>query len=641
MVGVIALVGVALTGSAAAQQTDPTYEVVGSDVIGERQFDGSGAAVAMSDDGTVIAVGAPGNNADGNDKGHVRVYGLTDGDWVQIGADIDGEGDTDRSGISVALSADGMTVAIGAAQNDGAADNAGHVRVYSLDAGNWVQVGSDIDGEAEGDKSGFSVALSADGTTVAIGAPENDGTGANAGHVRVYAVSADRWSQVGADIDGEAEGDQSGFSVSLSNDGTRVAIGAPEAQGQVMGESRFDTGHVRVYELSAGSWGQVGADIDGEDQSDRSGTSVSLSGDGTTVAIGARANDEAAQGAGHVRVFGLDAGAWSQIGADIEGEGADDQSGNTNSVALSDDGTTLVIGAANNDGAAENAGHVRVFALDADAWTQVGVDVDGDAVGQRMGAAVAVSADGSNLIGGADGYDDGASPDAGRAQVYELVTPVPPEEPPEEPPVEEPPVEEPPAEEPAKTCAGIEVTVDIDAGDEPTEGDDVILGTPADDDIDGRGGSDVICGLQGDDAISGGDGADQIFAGAGADTVDGGAGNDFIAAGSGADIVNGGLANDRIFGGADNDIIMGDGGYDRLRGGTGDDDIDGGTHDDQIWGNQGRDTLKGGNGNDILRGGFALDSFDGGAGTNDACTVTDPNGVVETRIGCERGVFGL
>ena len=78
-------------------------------------------------------------------------------------------------------------MAIGATGNDGAGSNAGHTRVYEYSGSAWVQKGSDIDGEAAGDYSGRSVSLSNDGRTVAIGAIFNDGTGSNAGHVRVYA----------------------------------------------------------------------------------------------------------------------------------------------------------------------------------------------------------------------------------------------------------------------------------------------------------------------------------------------------------------------------------------------------------------------------------------------------------------------
>ena len=79
----------------------------------------------------------------------------------------------------------------------------------------WVQRGSDIDGEAADDRSGYSVSLSSDGSIVAIGAVFNDGTGSNAGHTRVYEYSGSAWVQKGSDIDGEAAGDYSGYSLSL------------------------------------------------------------------------------------------------------------------------------------------------------------------------------------------------------------------------------------------------------------------------------------------------------------------------------------------------------------------------------------------------------------------------------------------
>ncbi|MBT5398121.1 MAG: hypothetical protein HOL26_02950, partial [Micrococcales bacterium] len=84
---------------------------------------------------------------------------------------------------------DGTRVAIGASANDGTGSNAGHVRIYELSGGTWTQLGSDIDGEAVNDYSGYSVSLSSDGTRVAIGALYNDGAGSNAGHVRLYSIT--------------------------------------------------------------------------------------------------------------------------------------------------------------------------------------------------------------------------------------------------------------------------------------------------------------------------------------------------------------------------------------------------------------------------------------------------------------------
>ena len=103
--------------------------------------------------------------------------------WQQIGADIDGEAADDWSGGSVSMSADGQTVAIGATSNDGNGSSSGHVRVYRWAGLGWSQLGADIDGEAIGDDSGYSVSMSADGEMVAIGALYNDGNGAASGHV--------------------------------------------------------------------------------------------------------------------------------------------------------------------------------------------------------------------------------------------------------------------------------------------------------------------------------------------------------------------------------------------------------------------------------------------------------------------------
>jgi hypothetical protein len=176
------------------------------------------------------------------------VYEWNNSAWVRRGLDIDGEAAYDRSGHSVSLSADGSVVAIGAPDNDGNGYNSGHVRVYEWNGSAWVRRGLDIDGEAAHDNSGRSVSLSADGSVVAIGAPYNDGNGTNSGHVRVYEWNGSAWVRRGIDIDGEAAGDQSGYSVSLSADGSVVAIGEIYNDGN----GTTNSGHVRVYKYEDG-----------------------------------------------------------------------------------------------------------------------------------------------------------------------------------------------------------------------------------------------------------------------------------------------------------------------------------------------------------------------------------------------------
>ena len=146
-------------------------------------------------------------------------------EWTQLGSGIDGEDEWDESGEFVSMSSDGTRVAIGASGNDGGnscefPNEAGHVRVYKYNtSGEWAQLGSDIDGECD-DKLG-AVSISSDGTRVAAGAKGHD-TGS--GRVRVYEYASGGWTQLGSNIDGEAECDLLGFSVSMSLDGARGAF---------------------------------------------------------------------------------------------------------------------------------------------------------------------------------------------------------------------------------------------------------------------------------------------------------------------------------------------------------------------------------------------------------------------------------
>jgi hypothetical protein len=458
------LIAAGFTGA----QIKDSWIQLGGDIDGEAAYDNSGWSVSLSSDGTIMAIGAYGNDGNGSYSGHVRVYKyITNTDtntssWTQLGGDIDGEAAFDDSGWSVSLSSDGTIVAIGAPYNDSNGSSSGHVRVYEYTNDSWNQLGGDIDGEAASDYSGTSVSLSYDGTIVAIGATGNDVNGTSSGHVRVYQFSDGSWNQLGGDIDGEAAYDYSGWSVSLSNNGDIVAIGAFGNDG-----NGSTSGHVRVYEwkeftqsmvnqyhysnqtqdstqtkpliitskdengnyiapiIGNSYWTQMGIDIDGEAAYDRSGYSVSLSGDGTIVAIGAYYNDgntgNSDDNRGHVRVYNWDGSAWTQMGDDIDGEATDDYSGR--SVSLSSDGSIVAIGTYGNDGNGNESGHVRVYQYitnndtNTSSWTQLGTDIDGEASGDESGTSVSLSSDGSIVAIGAPTNDANGN-DSGHVRVY-------------------------------------------------------------------------------------------------------------------------------------------------------------------------------------------------------------------------------
>lgn len=394
---------------------------IGSDIDGEAIDDRSGHSVAINTDGTIVAIGALSNDQNGVNSGHVRVYQYILGVWTQLGQDIDGATASDGSGSSIALSDDGMILAIGSPYNSDNGVNAGHVRVfnYGPNSSQWTQIGQNLDGESAGDEFGRSVSLSGSGSFLAIGGPKNAGNGNASGHVRVFEYNG-LWNQVGSDIDGEAADDLSGYSVSLKDweSVLFVAISAKENDG-----SFLDAGHVRIYTLDNNTWYQVGNDIDGEASGDDFGRDISLNSDASIIAIGASGNDDSGSNSGHARVYELILGSWSQIGQDLDGEDDNDYFGK--SVSLNSAGNVLAVGGYMNDAnnqTTPNKGHVMVFNNVGGSWYQVGTDIDGEAANNYSGASICLNSTGSRIVIGAPFNADNGSA-SGQARIFENITP--------------------------------------------------------------------------------------------------------------------------------------------------------------------------------------------------------------------------
>lgn len=188
----------------------------------------------------------------------------------------------------------------------------------------------------------------------------------------------------------------------------------------------------------------------------------------------------------------------------------------------------------------------------------------------------------------------------------------------------------------APRCGGRIATVNLELGEEPTAGDDVVLGTRAGDVIIAGQGDDLICALDGDDQVVAGFGDDLVLAGRGDDTVFGGAGRDVINGQIGSDRLDGGDDDDLMYGSLGHDIMDGGPGDDRLHGRAGRDELRGGPGNDSLYGGSGSDVVSGGpgddylqldrgwdratgdDGNDRIRGGGGWDGIDGGPG-DDRC----------------------
>ena len=137
-------------------------------------------------------------------------------------------------------------------------------------------------GEAGGDEFGRAVSINGAGTRIAVGAPNNDGNGSDAGQVRIYEWNGSAWIQLGIDLDGEAANDHSGWSVDMNEAGDRVVIGETDNAGA--GTRR---GQVRVFSWNGIAWNQVGNDLNGLGTDDEFGWNVSMSASGGKIIVGA------------------------------------------------------------------------------------------------------------------------------------------------------------------------------------------------------------------------------------------------------------------------------------------------------------------------------------------------------------------
>jgi hypothetical protein len=178
--------------------------------------------------------------------GRVRVYKYNSGtDWTYRGQ-FEGTQSSERAGTSVSLSADGTILAIGHPYYiSGVTNEAGRVRIYKYNSGtDWTWRG-DLTGFNLIENSGYNVSISADGTLIAIGAPYNVAWGK--GIVRIYKYnSGTDWTKRG-EITGTQMGEHNGFSVSLSADGTTVAVGSEKYDSNNTGDKE---GRVRIFNLS-------------------------------------------------------------------------------------------------------------------------------------------------------------------------------------------------------------------------------------------------------------------------------------------------------------------------------------------------------------------------------------------------------
>jgi hypothetical protein len=349
------------------------------------------------------------------------------------------------------------------------------VYVFTRVGGAWSQQAYLKASNAETlDMFGYSVALSADGSNLAVGTyledsnatavggNQRDNSADGAGAVYLFTRVGGAWSQQAyIKASNTDAGDGFGFSVALSGDGNALAVGAigEDSKATGVGGNQADNGSnsagaVYLFTRVGAAWShQAYIKASNTGAGDRFGRSVALSADGNTLAVGADGEgsiaigvggeqaDNSANGAGAVYVFARVGGAWSQQAyIKASNTGAGDWFGD--SVVLSADGDTLAVGATGEDGdgagvggnqsdnSAKSAGAVYVFTRIGGAWNQQAyIKASNTDATDEFGYGLALSADGKTLVVGAHGESsnatgiggiqfDNKAPAAGAVYVY-------------------------------------------------------------------------------------------------------------------------------------------------------------------------------------------------------------------------------
>jgi trimeric autotransporter adhesin len=438
--------------------------------------DDFGAAVALSGDGATLAVGAPGESSaatgvDGDPRrddapgaGAVYVLTRTRARWVHRAyLKASNASARDGFGCSVALSADGNTLAVGACGEDGSdaggdpdhdgTPQAGAVYVFARSGASWRQTDYLKAPDASaGDRFGSSVALSADGATLAVGAPfeasaaagvdgdRDDDSTPGAGAVYVLARGAGGF-QLHAYVKANTPDAQDGFGarVALSSDGAVLAVAAPGEDSSATGigedlddDAAPDAGAVYVFSREPASppWRQDAYVKAANARAGASfGSALALSADGKIAAVGSSGERSMATGvggdpsdgglveAGAAYVLQRDAAGWRQR-AYLKASNTNARDAFGRALALDAAGAVLLVGGPDEDGAAvgvggvdrdnsaHEAGAAYRFARTGEVWRQTEyVKASNAGADDFFASAVAVSGDGATLAVGGPGDD--------------------------------------------------------------------------------------------------------------------------------------------------------------------------------------------------------------------------------------------
>jgi hypothetical protein len=314
-----------------------------------------GISLAVSADGNTVVVSSA---SDDSGKGSMYVFRWNGSSYDQA-QKLTAEGGqaNDFFGVSVTISGDGSTIIAGASYDDYTYSDQGSAYVFRFNGSLYYQVKQLLasDGAAS-DYFGCSVSVSSDGNTVVVGAHGDDKLFTDSGSVYVFRWNGSSWEEKKFKASDAAASDYFGYSVSVSSDGNTVAVGA--YMDDDMGSG---SGSVYVYRWNGSTWVEKKLTASDGLAGDGLGNSVSVSADGKTIAVGTPWNDVSGTDSGAAYVFRWNGSTWVETKLSAGDGSGNDRFGHR--VAVSADGATVAVGAHWDDvGSNSNQGSVWVFA---------------------------------------------------------------------------------------------------------------------------------------------------------------------------------------------------------------------------------------------------------------------------------------
>ena len=401
----------------------PAYEQAILTASDKAASDNFGYSVSISADGNTAIVGAVYADPSGlSNAGKAYIFTRSGTTWTEQSIlTASDKAASDNFGMCASISGDGNTAIVGAYQADPSGiTNAGKAYIFTRSGSTWTEqailTASD---KAVSDSFGVSVSISADGNTAIVGAVYADPSSlAEAGKAYIFTRSGTTWTEQSIlTASDKAASDRFGGSVSISADGSTVIVGAYTADPS----SLTDAGKVYIFTRSGTTWTEQAILIASDKAaSDYFGQNVSISADGNTAIVGAeRADPPSLAEAGKAYIYTRSGTIWTeQTILTASDKAASDYFGY--SISISADGNTAIVGAYYADPSGlSNAGKAYIFTRSGSTWTEQAILIASDkAVNDRFGYKVAISGDSNTAIVCAYTADPSGIVDAGKVYIF-------------------------------------------------------------------------------------------------------------------------------------------------------------------------------------------------------------------------------